>query len=193
MTAALALDAVTGSRGERILFESLDLMLAPGNAALVTGPNGAGKSTFLRIAAGLLAPMTGSVRCTGERAWLGEAAALDPALPLGRALDFWAAIDGARARVADALNAVGLADLAGVPARFLSTGQRRRAGLARVIVSDADIWLLDEPANGLDLDAVVGLERIIARHRAGGGIAVIATHLPLALPDARAVLLGAAT
>jgi heme exporter protein A len=87
------------------------------------------------------------------------------------------------------LEAVGLADLAPVPVRLLSTGQRRRAALARVVASGAPVWLLDEPANGLDAASVALLEGLIARHRAAGGIALVATHLPIALPDARAVAL----
>lgn len=189
---SLTLAGIAGARGDRILFEGIDLTLAAGEAALVTGPNGAGKSTLLRIVAGLLAPAAGSVLCDGTRAWLGEAAALDPTRPLGAALAFWAGLDGARDRVDGALDAVGLRALAEVPVRFLSTGQRRRAALARVIASGANIWLLDEPANGLDTDAVTRLGELIAVHRAAGGIAVVATHLPIDLPGARAVVLGRA-
>ena len=84
---------------------------------------------------------------------------------------------------------MGLADLARVPVRLLSTGQRRRAALARVVASGAPVWLLDEPANGLDAQSVRVLEGLIAAHRAGGGIALVATHLPIALPDAREIKL----
>ena len=190
MSASIALSGVTGVRGDRLLFEGLDLALAAGGAALVTGPNGAGKSTLLRITSGLLTPFAGTVTCSGTLAWLGEAAALDPSRSLGKALDFWAGLDGTKERVSAALDAVGLRSLAEVPVRFLSTGQRRRAALARVIASGADIWLLDEPANGLDAAAVSALGEIVARHRADGGIALVATHLPVVLPDARALVLG---
>ena len=87
------------------------------------------------------------------------------------------------------LDAVGLGGLGEVPVRMLSTGQRRRAGLARVLASGAGVWLLDEPANGLDADGVAMLERVIAVHRAGGGVAVVATHTPLSLPNALALRL----
>lgn len=182
----LALRDIACARGGRMLFEGLNLVLGAGEAALVTGPNGAGKSSLVRVAAGLLAPVVGSVE-RRDTALLGEHAALDPELPLGRALGFWAGIDGGA--VEPALAAVGLADLAEVPVRFLSTGQRRRAGLARVVASRATLWLLDEPANGLDAASVTMLEGLIAGHRAGGGAVLVATHLPVALPGAVEVAL----
>jgi len=185
----LALEGVACLRGGRLLFEGLDLALAPGEAALVSGPNGVGKSSLIRIAAGLLAPAAGKVEVEGGIALMAEAPALDPELPLGGALGFWAGLDGRRDAVPDALAAVGLADIARVPVRMLSTGQRRRAALARVVASGAPIWLLDEPANGLDVASVTLLEGLIAGHRAAGGIALVATHLPIALPDAREVAL----
>ena len=120
----------------------------------------------------------------GARALLAENAALDPELSLAAALRFWARIDGRPRAVGEALSAVGLADLAQIPVRLLSTGQRRRAALARVVASGAPVWLLDEPANGLDAESVRTLETLIAHHRSGGGIALVATHQPIVLPDA---------
>lgn len=187
----LAFRDVTGARGGRALFAGLSFTLGPGDAALVTGANGAGKSSLLRIAAGLLPPGSGMVaapRC----ALMAEATALDRGWRLGDALAFWAALDAApepARRVAEALAATGLAKLAGVPVRLLSTGQRRRAMLARVVASAAPLWLLDEPANGLDTASVARLEALIARHRADGGIALVATHSAIALPDAQAIAL----
>lgn len=181
----LRLDGVAAARGGRVLFQGLDLALGPGGAALVTGPNGAGKSTLLRVAAGLLAPAAGVVERVGAAALLGEAHALDPEPPLADALGFWAAVDGARPR----LDLFGLAPLAAVPVRLLSTGQRRRAGLARVAAGGAALWLLDEPANGLDARGAAELEALLATHRAGGGAAVVATHTPLSLPGAVGVTL----
>lgn len=186
----LAFDAVTCARGGRIVFEGLSFALGSGGAVLVTGRNGAGKSSLIRLAAGLLAPAMGVVRAGAARALLGEAAALDPELTLAHALGFWARLDGVGdAAVANALGDLGLSELAPVPVRLLSTGQRRRAALARVVASGAAVWLLDEPANGLDGVAVATLEGLIAQHRAGGGAVVVATHLPVALPGAEVIAL----
>ncbi|WP_375403811.1 heme ABC exporter ATP-binding protein CcmA [uncultured Sphingomonas sp.] len=185
MSARLGFDAVACARGGRVLFEGRTFALGSGDAAEVTGPNGAGKSSLLRIAAGLLRPVTGRVAREGAVALLTEAHALDPERPLGAALAFWAGVDG----VAPALDALELAHLASVPVRLLSTGQRRRAALARVVAGESDIWLLDEPANGLDVAGVALLERLMTAHRERGGIAVVASHQPVALPDALAVTL----
>ncbi|WP_431469008.1 heme ABC exporter ATP-binding protein CcmA [Sphingosinithalassobacter sp. LHW66-3] len=189
--ARLAFDDVTCARGGRLLFEGLSFALGPGDGALVTGPNGAGKSSLIRVAAGLLPPAGGRVEAQGARALLSETAALDPELTVVQALDFWARLDGQRAAVAAALIAVGLETLGEVPVRLLSTGQRRRAALARVVAGAAPVWLLDEPANGLDADSVALLEAVIETHRAAGGIVLVATHLPVRVARAITVTLEA--
>lgn len=189
MSPSLAFDDVTCLRGGRILFEGLGFRLGPGEAGLVLGPNGVGKSSLIRIAAGLLAPLGGRVEGEGARALLSDAAALDAERALADALGFWAGLDGRRGAVAAALEAVGLAALAEVPVRLLSTGQRRRAAFARVLASGAPVWLLDEPGNGLDIASLAMLEARIAEHRAGGGIVLVATHQPIALPDAQEIRL----
>lgn len=194
MNAILAFDDVTCVRGGRTLFEHLSFAVPAGGAVAVSGPNGVGKSSLIRVAADLLRPAAGAVIAPQHRALIAEAAALDPARPLSAALQFWATLDPtaetARERVARALESVGLAAIAAVPVRLLSTGQRRRAALARVVASEAPLWLLDEPANGLDVASVAMLERLIATHRAGGGAVAVATHLPIALPDSTSVVLG---
>jgi heme exporter protein A len=173
----LRLRDVACLRGGRLLFEGLSLAVEPGEALVVTGPNGVGKSSLLRIAAGLLRPSAGVVDRAGRVEWLGEATALDGDRSLGDALGFWATLDGATPDAAMAT--MGIAQLARVPVRYLSTGQRRRAAIARTLASGAPLWLLDEPANGLDADGIGRLGDAILAHRAAGGVVVAATHLPL--------------
>lgn len=172
MTSLLRFDAVTLRRGGRLLFEDLDLALGAGEALRVGGPNGSGKSSLIRLAAGLLQPERGRV----ERSPLtlaDENIALDRELPLKRALKFWS---GSVERTMDAL---GITHLADVPVRLLSSGQGKRAALARVVASGAPLWLLDEPLNGLDAEGAERLARIIEQHRAKGGAVVAASHQPL--------------
>jgi len=164
-------------RGDRILFRGLSLALGPGEAMQLTGPNGIGKSSLIRILAGLLRPFAGEVEHKGRIALVDERLALDLHLPLERALAFWGRLDG----VVESVDALGLDDLLDVPVRFLSTGQKKRAALARVAASGADIWLLDEPLNGLDVQWCGAAQEMIEAHRARGGIAVIASHLPVDL------------
>lgn len=185
---SLTLENLGCIRGGRQLFAGLNLSLSAGDAAIVSGPNGVGKSSLLRLIAGLLTPMAGTVSVEGRIAFTSETTALDRAQPLSRALDYWARIDGGD--VQSGLEAMGIAHLADVPVRILSTGQKKRAVIAGVIAGGADIWLLDEPANGLDLASIALLETAIARHRARGGIVVVASHQPIKLDDARQVKLS---
>ncbi len=168
--------AVSCVRGGRLLFEGLDLAVTPGEAVQVTGPNGSGKSSLLRLACGLLHPAAGRVDRTAAAALADDALALDRERTLRDALGWWAGMDGRAAE----LEAFGLADLADVPVRLLSTGQARRARLARVAASRAPLWLLDEPLNGLDPVGVDLLRQAVARHRASGGAVLAASHVPLA-------------
>ncbi|MFC7500159.1 heme ABC exporter ATP-binding protein CcmA [Enterovirga sp. GCM10030262] len=191
MTAELLLlriERLSCVRGGRLLFEGLNLVLEPGAAAVVTGPNGAGKSSLLRVAAGLLRAAAGRVERAGAAALADERTALDERLTLGRALAFWARIDGVDAGAG--LEAMGLVPLAGVPVRMLSTGQKKRAVLARAVASGAPLWLLDEPANGLDAEGRERLAAAMAAHRAGGGAILAASHQPLGLDDALRITLG---
>ena len=186
----LAFDRVACLRGHRLLFEGLSFALGPGEAALVTGPNGTGKSSLLRMAAGLLTPAAGTITRDGRLALADDRHALDPRLSLSAALTFWAGIDGNGAGdITAALDAVGLGAIAEVPVRMLSTGQAKRAGLARLIASGAAIWLLDEPGNGLDTASLARLAAMMAAHRAAGGIIVAASHQPLGLDDAQTIAL----
>ncbi|HET7710157.1 MAG TPA: ATP-binding cassette domain-containing protein [Sphingomicrobium sp.] len=170
MTALLSFEQVSLRRGGRPLFERLDLALAAGGGLHLTGPNGAGKSSLIRLAAGLLRAERGKVMA-GPLALADEHVALDRELPLGKALAFWGADAG--------MEAMGLGKLAGVPVRLLSTGQRKRATLARVAASGAPLWLLDEPLNGLDEDGIARLDALVAAHRKAGGAVLAASHRPL--------------
>ena len=169
-------------RGDRILFADLSLALGPGEALRVAGPNGTGKSSLIRILAGLLPPYAGTLDREGEAGLVDERPALDPHLPLERALSFWEQFDG---HAADAVERLGLEPLREVPVRFLSTGQKKRAALARLVAQQAPLWLLDEPLNGLDSDAVRLVEAMVAEHCAAGGLAVVASHQAIRLPGER--------
>lgn len=180
--ASLRFDRVTCVRGDRLLFEDMNFTLGAGDVACVSGPNGAGKSSLIRLAAGLLQPSTGNIERSGRMAMSDEDLALDVNKPLAKALSFWASIDGAgKQAVADALAALSLDHLSDVPVRMLSTGQRKRAMLARVLASGAPLWLLDEPANGLDTASLELLGGIMQIHLAGGGTILVASHQPLPL------------
>ena len=172
MKPLLRFEAVACRRGGRLLFEDLDLTLGPGEALHLTGPNGAGKSSLIRLAAGLLQAERGRVE-RSALALADDAPALDGELPLRRALCFWGG------EVDQAMEDVGLARLADVPVRLLSSGQLKRASLARVAASGAPLWLLDEPLNALDADGVGRLDALIARHLEGGGAVLAASHGPL--------------
>ncbi|WP_147158517.1 heme ABC exporter ATP-binding protein CcmA [Novosphingobium sediminis] len=164
-------------RGDRLLFRGVGFELHQGDALQLAGPNGIGKSSLMRILAGLLRPYNGHVEHEGTLALADERPALDAHRPLGEALAFWREIDRAGEARAD----FGLEDLLDVPVRYLSTGQRKRAALARMAASGARIWLLDEPLNGLDAHWGASAQAAIEAHRALGGIAVIASHQPLQL------------
>jgi len=178
--AALRLTDVACLRGGRMLLRGVSLTLGPGESALLTGPNGIGKSSLLRLCAGLLPAFAGTVDRRGGIALTDERLALDMDLPLATALAFWAQLDRAGPdAVSAALDALALTRLADVPVRMLSTGQRKRAMLARVIASNTPIWLLDEPGNGLDSASTDLLGAAVATHLATGGIVVAASHQPL--------------
>ncbi|GGD42740.1 heme ABC exporter ATP-binding protein CcmA [Croceicoccus pelagius] len=170
-------------RGERLLFARLSLAVEAGEVLHLAGANGIGKSSLMRILAGLMRPFSGEVEREGAMALLDERPALDTHLPLGRALDFWREVDATPAeRLDTVLAAVGLQDLLDVPVRYLSTGQRKRAALARTIAQGSPIWLLDEPLNGLDTASVAVVEKLVAQHCADGGVCVLASHQPVAVP-----------
>ena len=191
-------------RGERTVFAGLGLALEAGEALLLVGSNGSGKSSLLRLLAGLLKPAAGSILWQGrdvaeepERhrarlAYVGHQDPVKPVLTVRENLLFWTLLKGGDpAAVPAAMARFALDGLAEVPGRMLSAGERRRLNLARLLAAPAPLWLLDEPTVGLDKASVAALEAVLAEHGRAGGLALIATHLPLALAPARELALAA--
>ena len=190
----LTAEDVAVFRGERLVFRDLSFQVPAGGALVLAGPNGSGKSTLLRLLTGLLRPAAGRVLWDGADAledraahgrrvaYLGHLDAVKPGLTVAENLRFAAAVSGRPAEAA--LAAVGLADLAELPARMLSAGQKRRLALSRLLLSAAQLWLLDEPTLGLDATSIDKFGSLLATHRAFGGMVIAATHVPLPLPAA---------
>jgi heme exporter protein A len=176
------------------VLDRIAFSLEGGGALLLLGPNGAGKSTLLRAVAGLKRLdggrilFDGSDDLLGRVAYLGHLDGIKPGLTAAENLCFTAQIS--RQPIGPALEALSLSPLAGLPARMLSAGQKRRLALARLSVSGAPLWLLDEPTLGVDTASVAAFGVILAEHRAAGGLVLAATHLPLPLADATELRLG---
>jgi heme exporter protein A len=196
---------LTCVRGGRQVFSRINFSLAAGNALVLTGPNGAGKSSLLRMIAGLIHPTEGRLALAGGDAdlsvaeqahYVGHLDPLKPALTVTENLMFWAHFLNGKAgldqasRTERGLDAVGLAELAHLPAGYLSAGQRRRLSLARVLASPRPIWLLDEPTTALDAASQERLRHVMHDHLASGGLVVAATHGPLGLENAGELRLG---
>lgn len=202
-------------RGERKLFQGVDFSLGPGELLLLRGANGSGKSSFLRLIAGLLRPAAGTVRLDNtpvnadwqalrERLiYIGHLDPVKPAFSVAENLIFWMGMTGLalqyrRGRggglvtdgTRDALQALGLGGLADIPARFLSSGQKRRLNLARLAAIQRPLWLLDEPAVGLDSASIALLSSLIQRHRDAGGLVIAATHSDLGVPVTHQLAFG---
>ncbi len=184
----LQLEHIRLERAGRCLFSDLSLNLSPGDALLLTGPNGTGKSSLLRLMAGLCYPAKGTMTRRGTIAWLGPLDALKPTLTVEQNLRLFT--PHTTDAIFDALNRLSLTHLLDCPTRLLSLGQKRRVSLARLMLADADLWLLDEPANALDAASLTLLETILAEHRARGGVLVMASHTALSLPDSHQLTLG---
>ena len=180
---AVIAEGLACARGGRLLLRGLSFALNAGEALQISGANGIGKSSLLRLLAGLNEPISGDLAVVGQVAFADNLSALDPHLSLFKAIKFWAKL----ARMADfipqALAALGIERLAEVPVQMLSTGQLQRANLARVALSGAGIWLLDEPGNGLDKDGMERLVRLINAQLSSGGIVIFASHFDLGLED----------
>ncbi len=186
-------------RGERPVFSGLSFSLAPGGGLILRGPNGSGKSSLLRILAGFLKPVGGSLAWgdfpmaeapemhRARTHYVGHMEAIKPALTVEEHLEFWARAKGYKQPAANILTALDLESLADVPGRFLSAGQKRRLSLTRLLATPATLWLLDEPSVTLDAQSAARLEDMLAAHRATGGMAIVATHAEIALSGAASI------
>ena len=185
-------------RGGRSVFAGIDFSLADGDVLSLHGPNGSGKSTLLRVLAGFLTPAFGEIRWAGSNIrshlpehrarlhYVGHADGIKALLSVKENLAFTCALNGAANGALDrALVTFDLQGLVDTPGRFLSSGQRRRLSLARLVAGQRPIWLLDEPGVGLDASSRRRLEQAIDDHRQGGGIAVLATHGDVQVTDTR--------
>jgi len=187
-------------RGGTLVFEGLSFSLEPGDALVLTGPNGSGKSSLLRVLAGFIDPVDGAIDFETDGApdepgiaYVGHLDAVKPSLTAQENIAFWAELYGRGADVPRAMAALRLEPLADVQGRALSAGQKRRTALARLLVSGAELWLLDEPESGLDRRSVQDLVAMIETHRADGGMVMLSTHGSLPLKDPKALSLGGGT
>ena len=193
-------DKLCSVRGGRTLFADLSFGVAAGEALLVMGPNGAGKTTLLRTIAGLLRPAAGRVFLDGgtpDHALselchnVGHLNAVKASLTVAENAAFWRRFLGGTGASPDAaLETFGLSVLRDIPAGYLSAGQKRRLGLARLLLADRTLWLLDEPTASLDSAAQEALIGAVNAHLARGGLVVAATHGPLGFAKARELHLG---
>lgn len=192
-------------RGGRPVFAGLGVRVAAGELVVVRGPNGSGKSSLLRLVAGFLQPASGDVLWDGtpisedrpahgaRTSYVGHLDAVKPVLTVEENLLFWAGLESGlesglgqgptvnEGRIAAALEQLGLAGQADLPAGYLSAGQKRRLNLARLAVCPRALWLLDEPTATLDDRSAKAVAEMIGQHCAGGGMALVATHLDLGL------------
>jgi heme exporter protein A len=184
-------------RGSRAIIDGLSFTVKSGEAVLLTGENGAGKTTLLRALAGFLRIDRGILQLEGADAEkslaeqahvVGHGNAVKASLTVRENISFWAEYDGSgdiAAAVDRALSGFALSDLAEFPAAYLSAGQKRRLGLARLLVTERPVWLLDEPTSSLDTASSALVAKAINAHTASGGLLIAATHLPMGLERAR--------
>jgi heme ABC exporter, ATP-binding protein CcmA len=178
------------ARGGLPLVEGVSFAVGSGEALVLRGPNGSGKTTLLRTLAGLQPTLRGEISCPPEQmAYAAHADGLKSTLTVAENLSFWAAIHG-QAGIGPALEAMNLRDLADRQAQHLSAGQKRRLGLARLMVTGRWLWVLDEPTVSLDAASVALFGAVVRGHLAQGGAALLATHIDLGLPEARVLDLG---
>ncbi len=201
MSLTLTAENLSIERGGRLVLDGVSFSLRTGEAMIVTGPNGSGKTTLLRSIAGFLRPVGGRFGLSGGDPELeiaqhchyaGHLDAVKSRLTVVENLDFWSSYLGGRPEnVANAMAALALSDLAEVSAAYLSAGQRRRLGLARLLVAERPIWLLDEPTVSLDRESSAAFAALVEKHRTSGGLVIAATHVELGLGNTRSLRLVA--
>lgn len=186
----LSAENLSCQRGGRVVFRGLSFAVAGGEAVEVVGPNGSGKSSLLRLIAGLVPAAGGRLALEGgddeatlaeQSHYCGHQDAFKPALTVAENLTFWTSFLGGGGAILPALERLGLAHLADLPAGYLSAGQRRRLALGRLLTVKRPLWLLDEPTAALDAASQKVLAGIMAEHVAAGGLLMAATHQPLGI------------
>lgn len=203
MSVKLAASELSVDRGGRAVLRGLSFVANGGEAFLLTGPNGSGKTTLIRTIAGFIKPVAGAITLDGgpEEAelaeqchYVGHANAIKASLTVTENARFWTRFMGGETRsIEPALERFNLMALSDIPAGYLSAGQKRRLGLARLLLADRPIWLLDEPSVSLDAASTAILAQVVDAHVMAGGIAIAATHLPLGLARTRELKLGQST
>ncbi|PSJ62073.1 heme ABC exporter ATP-binding protein CcmA [Pseudaminobacter soli (ex Li et al. 2025)] len=197
----LIAEEIEGRRAGETIFSGIGFTLGEGDGLIVTGPNGAGKSTLLRVVAGLLPLAHGRLEFEDggedfpsvESAchYLGPDNAMKTALTVSENLAFWQSFFGRpHLSILEALEMVGLETIGHLPFGYLSTGQRRRVSIAKLMVSHRPVWLLDEPTSGLDKHSEAQFSELMRMHLLGGGMIVAATHLPLGLEGVQELRMG---
>jgi heme exporter protein A len=180
----LRVDDAACTRGGVPVLAGVSFAVAPGQALVLRGPNGSGKTTLLRCVAGLQPLAAGRISGAGERvAYAGHADGIKAQLTVAENLAFWAGVHGVTG-IGAALAAFRLEGLAARPARALSAGQKRRLGLARMLVTGRPVWVMDEPTVSLDAEAVALFASAVRAHLAAGGSALTATHIDLGIAAA---------